>query len=45
MEPWNSLVPDLEENVMIPPAACPYSALKPLESTVNSVIASTEGEL
>ena len=28
---------------MTPPPACPYSALKPLVSTVNSVSASTEG--
>ena len=37
------LVPDLEEKVITPPPAWPYSALKPLVSTVNSVIASSDG--
>ena len=38
-------MPDLVTKVMTPPPAWPYSALKPLVSTVNSVIASTEGAL
>ena len=37
------LVPDLDANVMAPPPACPNSGLKPLVSTENSVMASTEG--
>ena len=36
-------MPDFDENVMTPPPAWPYSALYPLVSTVNSVIASIEG--
>src|SRR5690242_20277009 len=43
-EPWNWFVPDFETNVITPPPECPYSALNPLVSTVNSVMASTEGE-
>src|SRR3954468_17208586 len=42
-EPCAWLVPDFDENVMTPPEACPYSALKPLVSTANSVTASSEG--
>ena len=38
-------MPDFEANVIMPPPACPYSALNPLVSTVNSVSASTEGVL
>ena len=37
------LVPDLEANVIAPPPACPNSGLKPLVSTENSVMASTDG--
>ena len=43
-EPWNWLVPDFDTKFITPPPACPYSGLKPLVSTVNSVIASSEGE-
>ena len=38
-------MPDLETNVMTPPCAWPYSALNPFVSTVNSVMASTDGAL
>ena len=38
------MVPDFEAKLMMPPEACPYSALKPLVSTVNSVTASIDGE-
>jgi len=42
---WKLLVPDLETKVMMPPPACPYSALNPLVSIANSVIASSDGAL
>ena len=42
-EPWKLLVPDFDANVMAPPPACPNSGLKPLVSTENSVMASTDG--
>ena len=38
-------MPLFEEKLIIPPPAWPYSALKPFDSTVNSVIASTDGVL
>jgi hypothetical protein len=37
------LVPDFDANVMPPPPAWPNSGLKPLVSTANSVIASSDG--
>src|SRR5579885_2634639 len=43
--PWKSFVPDFEMKLMAPPPAFPYSALKPLVSTVNSVSAPSEGVL
>src|SRR6266404_862619 len=43
--PWYWLVPDLEAKLMMPPVAWPNSALNPLVSTVNSVIASMDGAL
>src|SRR5690242_8171938 len=36
-------VPDFEIKLIAPPPAAPYSALKPLVSTVNSVSASIDG--
>src|ERR1035438_1528064 len=41
--PWNWLVPDFETKLSVPPEALPVSALKPLDSTLNSVRASTDG--
>ena len=38
-------MPLLDAKLIMPPPAWPYSALKPLDSTVNSVIASTDGVL
>ena len=42
-EPWNWFVPDFATNIITPPPAWPYSALNPLVSTVNCVMASTDG--
>ena len=44
-EPWKSLLPLLDTKFIKPPPAWPNSALKPLVSTENSVIASSEGAL
>jgi hypothetical protein len=43
MEPWTSLVPDFVTTLTMPPSARPYSALKLLFMTRNSLTASCDG--